>query len=72
MLKRERRLWMREFSDLRPFDDILVSFFQISGVMADSAAGRGLLLPPETAATSTLLPQCVGNIYFETKTPPEQ
>jgi hypothetical protein len=47
---------MREFSDLRPFDDIPVSFFQISGVMADFAAGRGLFSSPETAATSILLP----------------
>src|SRR5690349_23347167 len=26
MLKSERRLWMREFSDLKPFDDILALF----------------------------------------------
>jgi hypothetical protein len=30
--------------------------------MTDFAAGRGLFLPPETAATWTVLTQCVGNI----------
>jgi hypothetical protein len=27
MLKSERRLWIREFSDLKPFEDIPASFY---------------------------------------------
>jgi hypothetical protein len=36
MLKSERRLWMREFSDLKPFFDIPDSFFYLL-----TSLGRG-------------------------------
>ena len=60
---------MREFSDLRPFDDIPVSFFQISGVVADFAAGRGLFsFPPKTSRGIDLTDPMCGKHLVSNKT----
>jgi hypothetical protein len=45
MLKSERRLWMREFSDLNPFDDIPASFLCFQIPLSATLAARSQSFP---------------------------
>jgi hypothetical protein len=67
MLKSERKLWMREFSDLKPFFDIPDSFFYLVTSVRTRTSFRRRTNPcpkrPGLLAQSAL-----GNSYCATKT----
>src|SRR5215472_16800368 len=72
MLISERRLWMREFSDLRPFDDIrfFLFLFEFPASRRSSPQATAVLLlnPPRPLPHSL----CLGIYYFELKACREQ
>jgi len=67
MLKSERRLWMREFSDLKPFFDIPDSFFYLlTSLGRTTGPPSGRLL--HSVRISLLAQPVPGTYYCDTKT----
>src|ERR1700756_4201100 len=67
MLKSERRLWMREFSDLKPFFDIPDSFFYLLTSLERNH--RPAFRQTTHSVRTSLLAQPVpGTYYCDTKT----